>query len=299
MKRASVDFIIYFENIYQSTILHSTNMQSSQRRTVLITGANKGIGYATIEKLLSEPTPYDIILTSRDVTLGEKATATLQEKYPNSSSTVTYHQLDQNDDKSVENLVEWIKSSNKKIDVLVNNAAVRQSTTDDEYKKLIVKTNFVSVVNLTEKLLPYLTEDGKILQITSLVGQLAWQGETLRKALTDPELTREKLFELANNIVEVTKDFPYNPPFFAESSYPASKALSNTYTRNFLLGQLKENQQVYVVEPGWVQTDMGGTRAPLTPEQGVDSIWYVINLPFKKDPELNCKLISLRKAVEF
>ena len=50
-------------------------MQSSQtqRRTLLITGANKGIGLAIVDKLLSETTPYDIILTSRDVKLGEAA----------------------------------------------------------------------------------------------------------------------------------------------------------------------------------------------------------------------------------
>jgi len=75
-------------------------MQStSQRRTILITGANKGIGYATVETLLSESTPYDIILTSRDSKLGQEAVATLQAKYPNSSSALTYYQLDVNDER--------------------------------------------------------------------------------------------------------------------------------------------------------------------------------------------------------
>ena len=50
---------------------------SQQRRTILITGANKGVGYVTVGRFLSESTPYDIILTSRDVKLGEKALTTL------------------------------------------------------------------------------------------------------------------------------------------------------------------------------------------------------------------------------
>ena len=89
-------------------------MQQSQRRTILITGANKGIGYATVERLASEPTPYEIIVTSRDVKLGEKAVATIQSKYPQSSSALFYHQLDVNDERSVENLLNWVKDSKKK-----------------------------------------------------------------------------------------------------------------------------------------------------------------------------------------
>ena len=164
-------------------------MQSSLRRTILITGANKGIGYATVERFLSEPTPYEIIATSRDVNLGEKAIATLQEKHPKSSSTLAYHQLDVNDDKSVDNLVEWIKNFNKKIDVLINNAGVAYNNPTDEQKRLTVKTNFFSVVKLTEKLVPFLTEDAKVLQVSSRVGQLADQGATLREALLGANLT--------------------------------------------------------------------------------------------------------------
>ncbi len=95
-------------------------MQQSQRRTILVTGANKGIGYGTIEKFFSEPTPYDLILTSRDPKLGQKAIDTLQVKYPKSASTLVYHQLEIDNDKSVDNLVKWLKDSNRKIDVLVN-----------------------------------------------------------------------------------------------------------------------------------------------------------------------------------
>ena len=59
-------------------------IQQIQHRTILVTGANKGIGYVTVERFLSESTPYDIILTSRDVKLGEKAIETLQAKHPKS-----------------------------------------------------------------------------------------------------------------------------------------------------------------------------------------------------------------------
>ncbi len=273
-------------------------MQQLQKRLILITGANKGIGYATVDTLLSQPTPYNIILTSRDAKLGEKALETLQNKRPESSSALTYHQLDVNDDKSVENLVTWIQKNNKKIDVLINNAGIAYSSTNDEQKKLTVRTNFFSVVNLTEKLIPFLSEDGKVLEVSSRVGSLARQGETLRNALSDASLTEEKLKEIANNIIELTQDFkPFS--IVSESSYPASKALLNAYVKNFLPTKLKATQQAYAIHPGWVKSDLGGLEAPGTLEEGADTIVYLTNLPFTIHPELNARLIADRKVIDF
>ncbi len=271
---------------------------TSQRRAILITGANKGIGYATVEKIVSEPTPYDIILTSRDTKLGEEAVKTLQAKYPKSTSTLAYHQLDVNDDKSADELVAWLKGNNKKIDVLINNAGIAIPNGDDNQKKLVVKTNFFSVAKLNEKLIPFLTEDGKTLQVSSILGTLQVQGETLRKALSDPSLTESKLHDIANDIIEATSDFkPWGPA--KDPIYPASKALLNAYVRYFLPSKLKVTQQVYAVHPGWVQSDMGGGNAPQTLEEGADTLVYLTNLPFVVNAELNAKLIGDRKLMEF
>ncbi len=273
-------------------------MQATQRRTILITGANKGIGYVSAEKFFSDSAPYDIILTSRDVKLGEKAIETLKNKYPNSSNTLIYQQLEVNDEKSVDNLVNWVKTSNKKIDVLINNAAIHYWEANEEQRKFTIKTNFLSVVNITEKLLPYLSEDAKILQISSFIGQLAYQGPKLQKALTDPTLTQQGLIDIANNFIEITSDFKENFPA-VEPSYPGSKALLNFYVKNFLPAKLKPNQQVYAVHPGWVQTDMGGSGAPQPLEEGADNIVYLTNLPYKVNPEINAKLIADKKVLEF
>jgi len=181
---------------------------------------------------------------------------------------------------------------------LINNAGIIIHNSTDEQKKLTIKTNYFSVVKLTEKLIPFLPDDGKILQVSSRVSQLAIQGETLRNALSDPDLTEVKLNDIANRIVELTPD--YKPLNVAdEPSYPASKALLNTYVRHFLPAKLKPTQQVYAIHPGWVKTGMGGDNAPKTTEEGADTIIYLTNLPFKVDPEINAKLIADRKIMEF
>jgi len=273
-------------------------MQSSQRRTLLITGANKGIGYATVETLLSGSSPFDIILTSRNTTLGEQAVSTLQAKHPNSSSTLAYHQLDVNDDKSIDNIVSYFKNSNRKIDVLINNAGVAFNPDGPDLGKHVMKTNFTSVVQLTEKLIPLLAEDGKVLFVSSIMGQLGLQGATLREALTDEKLTEAKLNEIASNFRDLTKDFPpYGP--ITDPSYSASKAILNAYVKRFLPAKLKETQQFYSIHPGWVKTDMGGQEAPKSLEEGADTVVYLTNLPFKVDAELNGKFITERKVVDY
>jgi len=65
------------------------------------------------------------------------------------------------------------------------------------------------------------------------------------------------------------------------------------------VNKLKETQQVYLVHPGWVKTDMGGPDAPGTVQESADTITYVINLPFKKHPVLNTRMIGDKKVMDY
>ena len=52
---------------------------------------------------------------------------------------------------------------------------------------------------------------------------------------------------------------------------------------------------VNAVDPGWVQTDMGGTAAPRTPAQGADTaVWLATEAPLTESGKLwrNRKKIS-------
>jgi len=270
----------------------------TNQRKIIVTGANKGIGYSIIETLFASNTAYDLILAARNPTLGEKAIETLRAKYPKSLSKLIFRQLDISDDKSISSFVEWAKNTLGKVDVLVNNAAILYRDSNDEEKKSTIYTNFLSTVKLTEKIIPLLPADGKIINISSTLGQVGYQGETLQKALKDPKVDLKRLHELANNFLEVGKDYKGNE-LGPEASYPGSKALLNIYTSVVLPTQLGSNQQVYSVCPGWCRTDMGTDQAWLSQEEGADTPVYLIELPFRKDAELNGKFFSKRATQDY
>jgi len=268
-------------------------MNSLQKRNLLITGANRGIGHGIVEKLLSDSTPYNIIFTSRDEAAGQKVLEAFKAKYPKSSSNLTHHQLDVTDNKGIENLASWYEKSFGKLDVFVNNAGIAKGDSTEE-KKLTIRTNYFSVLAMNERFIPLLSDDAKILNISSIMGQLSGQDETLRKILDNEKLTEEELNETAENILNVSQGA--NSPM---GIYCASKALLNAYVRRFLPGKVKAGQQVYAVHPGWVKTDMGGAEAPLSIEESASDIVKLTNSPFKVDEKLNAKLVYKNEVIDW
>ena len=107
----------------------------------LITGANKGIGYETARQLLE--LGHQVYVGARDAERGQKAAAELGAQFV---------QLDVTDDASVSGALATIGAAEGRLDVLVHNAGILETTLDSSAALRSFDTNAVGIVRVTESM---------------------------------------------------------------------------------------------------------------------------------------------------
>ena len=128
---------------------NSSNMVG---KTVVVTGANSGIGFKTVETLVY--LGAKVIMACRNMEKANKARDLLINDYPN--ACISIMSLDLASFSSIDNFILNLKGID--IDVFVNNAGVfhmPNMKTKDGFE-LVIGTNYYGVYYLSEKLLPYL-----------------------------------------------------------------------------------------------------------------------------------------------
>ncbi|KAK3591765.1 hypothetical protein CHS0354_019537 [Potamilus streckersoni] len=91
----------------------------STKRVAVVTGANKGIGFAIVRGLCKQ-FQGDVFLTARDEDRGMKAVEDLKKEGLNP----LFHQLDISDPTSIQTLKAFLQKQYGGLDILVNNAAI-------------------------------------------------------------------------------------------------------------------------------------------------------------------------------
>ena len=114
-----------------------------QNKVTIITGGSRGIGYATAEKFLKEGAT--VILTASTRENAENAAAKLQERYP--EAKVAGISPDLTDLTSVREAFRQVVDRYGRIDILINNAGVSESTPFTEY----TEETFDKVMDLNVK----------------------------------------------------------------------------------------------------------------------------------------------------
>lgn len=153
-------------------------MNTIRGRTVVITGAARGIGFATAEALLRRGAR--VVIGDRDVALKESAVAKLNNRGP-----VSGYPLDVADPESFAAFLDKARGDLGHIDVLINNAGVMPvgpflDHTDAAIRSA-VEVNFYGVLNGCRLALPEMVarRRGHIVNISSLAGMLAVPGQAL------------------------------------------------------------------------------------------------------------------------
>ncbi|MCB1265654.1 MAG: SDR family oxidoreductase [Mycobacterium sp.] len=154
-------------------------MDNIRGRTVAITGAARGIGFATAQALLARGAR--VVIGDRDVALGESAVARLSNLGP-----VSGYPLDVADPESFATFLDKARADGGgRIDILINNAGVMPvgpflSHTDAAVRSA-VEVNLYGVINGCRLVLPEMVgrRSGHIVNIASLAGMLAVPGQAL------------------------------------------------------------------------------------------------------------------------
>ena len=136
-------------------------------KTAIITGANKGIGLAVAENLISKN--YQVILACRDTSKGKMAQEFL-------GSNAKFLELDLSRPSSISQFVNQINSDYSEIDVLYNNAGLiyRDYELTKEGYESMLSVNYFGAYRLALMLLENLhRRSGRIVQVTSLSMYLA------------------------------------------------------------------------------------------------------------------------------
>ena len=145
-------------------------------QVALITGCSSGLGYETA--LMLARNGFHTFATMRNT----KKSDSLEEIIKKERLDLNIRELDVNDDTSIENTINCIKSEANRIDVLINNAGYGllgffEDLTLDEIRNQF-ETNFFGVLNITKKIIPIMRsqKSGTIINVSSGAGQVGFPG---------------------------------------------------------------------------------------------------------------------------
>lgn len=229
-------------------------ISDSEQKVALVTGANRGIGYEIARKLADKNLSIRTLLGIRDRAKGDLTMERLKAQGLEAEAV----EIDVSDPVMIQAAIGKIKDQYNRLDILVNNAGIMidPETSILELNKNILlntlETNVFGPLFLCQACIPLMKKRGygRIVNLASTLGSL--------NEMASPDSDTDIILS---------------------SAYRLSKTLLNGITL-LLAGELRGTDiLVNSACPGWVRTDLGGSRAPLTPEQGADTPFWLATLP--------------------
>ena len=208
-------------------------------KTVMITGASRGIGLEITKKELEAGSR--VLATCRNPDFSDNLKSLISQY----GETLWICELDVESEDSVKKLMNQLRIDGEKVDCLYNNAGIidwrTMNEVDAESMEKVYKVNVVGAMLVLRHTLPLLRRgsDKMVINVSSRLGSIALRGHS----------------QLGGAI-----------------AYSASKAALNMLTKQASIDLAGEGIRVISISPGWVRTDMGGPEAKYSVVESVERI---------------------------
>jgi NAD(P)-dependent dehydrogenase (short-subunit alcohol dehydrogenase family) len=210
-----------------------TTPGTPSRKSVLLIGASRGLGYAMAEELLKRD--WHVTGTVRGA--AHTPLHDLSQRHP---GRIDIEHLDITEPEQIGALRARLKD--RTYDILFVNAGVTNDpnqtigeVSTEEFTRVMV-TNALSPMRVVEVLHPLVAGDGIIGVMSSGQGSVANNTNGMREV------------------------------------YRGSKAALNTFMRSFAARHREDRRALVLMAPGWVRTDMGGADARLSIEKSIPNL---------------------------
>ncbi|KAL2813555.1 hydroxyacyl dehydrogenase [Aspergillus granulosus] len=213
---------------------------------ILVTGSSRGLGLELVKQLASGKGQGGLIIAA-----ARKCSPQLREIILRSNGSVVFVTLDLTDEGMIKHSAAEVRAAlkQKSLDILINCAGVHSETqgklavmSDLDYQ---LSVNVVGTHNVIRQYLPFM-HNSKLKKVANISTVYA----SLRKG----------------------SDVAYAPC----PAYKISKTALNALTVQYAISYQDEGFIFLAVNPGWLQSDMGGMDADLTLPQGAQAVLNTI-----------------------
>ncbi|KAF3482005.1 short chain oxidoreductase [Arthroderma uncinatum] len=220
----------------------------------LLTGTSRGIGLALVSILATKPASE----VSTVFAAARTETDALKELIAKFAGRVEFVPIDVTSEEKVKRAAEQVEKSlgGKGLDVLINGVGIMNFTPDGIETMSDLNSTFNSNVTsahlVTSAFLPLLKKGAlkKVANISTTLGSMG--------------------------MAPTFKPFPV-------PAYKVSKAALNMLTVQYAQTFADEGFTFAAISPGWVQTDLGGAQADLTPSQSATAVLDIVSNISKTD----------------
>ncbi|KAJ8352476.1 hypothetical protein SKAU_G00239520 [Synaphobranchus kaupii] len=228
----------------------STDM--STNKVALVTGSNKGIGFAVVRSLCKNFTG-DVYLSARDVG---------REIFSRRNTAASMYSL-----------TTPVLRSKSPIPRLL------------ESKLRSLRTNFFASRDMCNEFLTIIKPGGRVVNVSSVMSSIALKNcsSELQARFRSSDITEEELVMLMEKFVQEAQNGEHTQKGWPNTAYGVSKigltVLSKIQARRLREERTGDQILLNACCPGWVRTDMAGPNATKSPDEGAVTPIYLALLP--------------------